>query len=198
MHAIKDAFEAYDWRRMQAALRQVGWVVNHKKVKRLMREYGLHPVLGRRFATTAGSDHDQPVFPDRTRELARKPNRLLGGRPHLCRDRLGLRLRRADHGRLVAPHRRLPHLPQDRRPHPMRRPWLAAPAANGLMVAPRLWGSTRYPAKKHPGTVDRHSKTAFRRGLSDDGHRALVYFDRISRTNHAAASIRGLVARCVS
>ena len=54
------------------------------------------------------------------------------------------------------------------------------------------------PLGNHPGTVDRHSKTAFRRGLSDDGHRALVYFDRISRTNHAAASIRGLVARCVS
>ncbi|WP_297977051.1 IS3 family transposase [uncultured Amaricoccus sp.] len=49
MHAIKDEFEAYGWRRVQAALRQVGWVVNHKKVKRLMREHGLHPVLRRRF-----------------------------------------------------------------------------------------------------------------------------------------------------
>ena len=25
MHAIKDEFEAYGWRRMQAALRQQGW-----------------------------------------------------------------------------------------------------------------------------------------------------------------------------
>ena len=38
MHAIKDEFEAYGWRRMQTALRQQGWAVNHKKIKRLMRE----------------------------------------------------------------------------------------------------------------------------------------------------------------
>ena len=29
MHAIKDEFEAFGWRRMQAALGQQGWVVNH-------------------------------------------------------------------------------------------------------------------------------------------------------------------------
>ena len=33
MHAIKDEFEAYyGWRRMQAALRHRGWIVNHKKI----------------------------------------------------------------------------------------------------------------------------------------------------------------------
>ena len=42
MHAIKDEFEAYGWRRMQAALGQQGWVANHKKLKRLMREHGLN------------------------------------------------------------------------------------------------------------------------------------------------------------
>lgn len=70
MHAIKDEFEAYGWRRMQAALRQADWLVNHKKVKRLMRAHGLNPVLRRRFVATTDSDHDQPIFPDRTRELA--------------------------------------------------------------------------------------------------------------------------------
>ncbi len=56
MHAIEDPFEAYGWpfswaltrsalleRDMQAALGQLGWVVNHKKIKRLMREHGLQP-----------------------------------------------------------------------------------------------------------------------------------------------------------
>lgn len=78
MHAIKDDFEAYGWRRMQAALRQSGWVVNHKKVKRLMREHGLNPVRRRRFVATTDSDHDQPIFPDRTRGLppVAGPNRL--------------------------------------------------------------------------------------------------------------------------
>lgn len=78
MHAIKDDFEAYGWRRVQAALRQAGWVVNHKKVKRLMREHGLNPVQRRRFVATTDSDRDQPIFPDRTRGLPPvcAPNRL--------------------------------------------------------------------------------------------------------------------------
>ena len=70
MHAIKDEFEAYGWRRMQAALRPEGWLVNHKKIKRLMREHGLNPPRRRRFVATTDSDHDQPIFPDRARELA--------------------------------------------------------------------------------------------------------------------------------
>ena len=69
MHAIKDEFESYGWRRMQAALRQQGWVVNHKKIKRLMRQHGLQPPLRRRFVTTTDSNHDQPIFADRAREL---------------------------------------------------------------------------------------------------------------------------------
>ena len=68
MHAIKDEFEAYGWRRMQAALRHRGWVVNHKKIKRLMREHALHPPRRRRFVATTDSDHDEPVFPDRSRD----------------------------------------------------------------------------------------------------------------------------------
>ena len=37
--AICDEFEYYGWRRVQAALRQQGMSVNHKKIKRLMREH---------------------------------------------------------------------------------------------------------------------------------------------------------------
>ena len=68
MHSIKDEFETYGWRRMQAALRHQGWVVNHKKIKRMMREHGLHPPRLRRFVATTDSDHDEPIFPDRSRE----------------------------------------------------------------------------------------------------------------------------------
>ena len=78
MHAIKDEFEAYGWRRVQAALRHEGWLVNHKRIKRLMREHGLNPPLRRRFVATTDSGHDQPIFPDRARELAAidGPNQL--------------------------------------------------------------------------------------------------------------------------
>lgn len=77
MHVIKDEFEACGWRRMQAALRQQGWAVNHKKLKRLMREHGLNPPRCRRFIATTDSDHDLPIFPDRRGEIAvDAPNRL--------------------------------------------------------------------------------------------------------------------------
>jgi putative transposase len=77
MHAIKDEFEAYGWRRMQAALGQQGWVVNHKKLKRLMREHGLNARLRRRYIATTDSDHDQPIFPDRTKDMiVDGPNQL--------------------------------------------------------------------------------------------------------------------------
>jgi putative transposase len=69
MYAIKDEFEAYGWRRMQAALGQQGWVVNHKKLKRLMREHGLNARRRRRYVTTTDSDHDQPIFPNRTKDM---------------------------------------------------------------------------------------------------------------------------------
>ena len=68
MHAIKDEFEAYGWRCMQAALRHRGWIVNHKKIKRLMREHAMHPPQRRRFVATTDSNHDEPVFPDRSRD----------------------------------------------------------------------------------------------------------------------------------
>lgn len=77
MHAIKDEFEAYGWRRMQAALGQQGWVVNHKKLKRLMREHGLNARHRRRYVATTDSDHDQPIFPNRAKDMiVDGPNQL--------------------------------------------------------------------------------------------------------------------------
>jgi len=77
MHAIKDEFEAYGWRRMQAALAQQGWTVNHKKLKRLMREHGLNARPRRRYVAITDSRPDQPIYPDCSRELVLTgPNQL--------------------------------------------------------------------------------------------------------------------------
>ena len=115
-----DELEAYGWRRVRAALRQQGITANHKRIRRLMREHGLQPKLRRRFVRTTDSDHAQPIFRDRRKEIAldgpdrlpRAPSRPLlhsrigrrpmGCRPHLRRDRRGLRLCRGDPGRLDA------------------------------------------------------------------------------------------------
>ena len=64
MVAISDNFETYGYRRMQAALRQQGFVVNHKKLRRLMREHDLQPRRRRRYIATTDSDHDLPIFPN--------------------------------------------------------------------------------------------------------------------------------------
>ena len=77
MAAICDEFENYGWRRVQAALRQQGMVVNHKKIRRLMREHDLQPRLRRRFVATTDSDHDDPIFPNLARDLVVDgPNQL--------------------------------------------------------------------------------------------------------------------------
>lgn len=69
MASICDEFESYGWRRMQAALRHRGLVVNHKKVRRLMREHDVQPRIRRRYVTTTDSDHDGPIFPKLARDM---------------------------------------------------------------------------------------------------------------------------------
>ena len=62
-------FEAYGYRRMQAALRQQGMVVNHKKLRRLMREHDLQPRRRRRYVATTDGDHDLSIFPKLAKEI---------------------------------------------------------------------------------------------------------------------------------
>jgi putative transposase len=75
--AICEEFEFYGWRRVRAELRHRGMIVNHKKVRRLMREHDLQPRRRSRHVATTHSDHDQPIYRNRTRELAIDgPNQL--------------------------------------------------------------------------------------------------------------------------
>ncbi len=80
LFAICDEFESYGYRRVGAALRQQGIVVNHKKIRRLMREHDLQPKIRRRFVATTDSDHDGPIFPNLAREIVpTEPNQLWVG-----------------------------------------------------------------------------------------------------------------------
>jgi hypothetical protein len=40
-----------------------GVIVNHKKLRRLMREHNLQPKRRRRHVATTDSDHDSPIYP---------------------------------------------------------------------------------------------------------------------------------------
>jgi putative transposase len=69
MFAVCDVFEFYGYRRVGAALRQQGIIVNHKKIRRLMREHDLQPRIRRRFVATTDSDHDGPIFPNHAKDI---------------------------------------------------------------------------------------------------------------------------------
>ena len=75
--AICEEFENYGWRRVRAELRHRGVIVNHKKIRRLMREHDLQPRRRQRHVATTDSDHDEPIYPNRTKDLAvNGPNQL--------------------------------------------------------------------------------------------------------------------------
>jgi putative transposase len=75
--AICDEFECYGYRRVGAALRHQGVVVNNKKLRRLMKAHDLQPKQRRRYVVTTNSEHDSPIFPDLTKDVVlERPNQL--------------------------------------------------------------------------------------------------------------------------
>ena len=75
--AICDEFECYGYRRVGAALRHQGIVVNSKKLRHLMREHDLQPKRRRRYVVTTDSDHAGPIFPDLAKDVVPHcPNQL--------------------------------------------------------------------------------------------------------------------------
>ena len=67
--AICDEFECYGHRRVGAALRHQGVVVNGKKLRRLMREHDLQPRRRRRYVVTTDSNHAGTIYPDLAKDL---------------------------------------------------------------------------------------------------------------------------------
>jgi putative transposase len=62
-------FPSYGWPRTTRELVRRGWVVNHKRVYRLMREDNLLCLRRRKFVVTTDSQHDLPVSPNLAREM---------------------------------------------------------------------------------------------------------------------------------
>ena len=74
---ICDEFECYGYRRVGAALRHQGVVVNGKKLRRLMREHNLQPKRRRRYVVTTDSDHDGPIYSDVAKDVSPdRPNQV--------------------------------------------------------------------------------------------------------------------------
>ena len=60
---------AYGYRRITAQLRRDDWVVNRKRVLRIMREDNLLCLRARSFVRTTDSNHKLPVYPNLARDL---------------------------------------------------------------------------------------------------------------------------------
>jgi len=59
----------YGWRRVTAELRRRGWTVNHKRVRRILREDNLLCLRRKKFVITTDSQHEQPVYPNVAADL---------------------------------------------------------------------------------------------------------------------------------
>jgi putative transposase len=62
-------FPSYGWPRMTRELQRRGWVVNHKRVYRVMREDNLLCLRKRKFVVTTDATHDLPAYPNLAREM---------------------------------------------------------------------------------------------------------------------------------
>jgi putative transposase len=69
IHKIALEWPCYGWRRMQRELGDRGWTVNHKKVKRIMREDNLLCLRKRKFVGTTDSNHKLPVYRNLAKDL---------------------------------------------------------------------------------------------------------------------------------
>ncbi len=67
----------YGYRRVTAALRRKGMVVNHKKVLKIMKKMGIQCRKARRFAITTNSRHSLKVYPNLAKDLVlERPDKL--------------------------------------------------------------------------------------------------------------------------
>ena len=57
-------FPGYGYRRVTHALKRAGWIVNHKRVLRIMHEESLLCQLKRHFVHTTDSQHPYQVYPN--------------------------------------------------------------------------------------------------------------------------------------
>ncbi len=62
-------FPCYGWRRITAELRRRGWMVNFKRVRRILREDNLLCLRHRKFVVTTDSRHGLPLYPNLARQM---------------------------------------------------------------------------------------------------------------------------------
>jgi transposase InsO family protein len=62
---IHEEFPGYGYRRVRRELKRRGQKVNEKRIRRVMKKFGLRPITWRTFVRTTDSQHALPVYPNR-------------------------------------------------------------------------------------------------------------------------------------
>jgi transposase InsO family protein len=62
-------YPTYGYRRLTALLKRASWIVNRKRIQRIMTEMGLQRPVKRRKTRTTNSQHDFPRYPNRVADL---------------------------------------------------------------------------------------------------------------------------------
>jgi transposase InsO family protein len=66
---IHQEFPGYGYRRIVVHLQRQGIRVNSKRIRRIMRLYGLHPICWKNFAVTTDSAHRLPIYPNLLKDV---------------------------------------------------------------------------------------------------------------------------------
>lgn len=69
IEAVAETWPTYGYRRVSAQLKRQGWMVNHKRVCRLMRQLGLQGKSCPRKRRTTNSQHSFPRYPNLVQDL---------------------------------------------------------------------------------------------------------------------------------
>jgi putative transposase len=69
IHRIALQWPSYGRPRITAELRRQGWMVNPKRVYRLLREDNLLCLRKRKFVVTTDSNHDRRIYPNRAESM---------------------------------------------------------------------------------------------------------------------------------
>ena len=64
IECILEEFPSYGYRRIEHELKRRGIRANAKRIRRVMKVFGLRPILWRRFIRTTDSGHALPVYPN--------------------------------------------------------------------------------------------------------------------------------------
>jgi len=70
IRAIATEFPCYGYRRVTAALKREGILINHKRIYRIMHQNGICCTIRRRYRVTTNSNHSLVKYPNLIKDLA--------------------------------------------------------------------------------------------------------------------------------